>query len=92
MALKLANKCGWNDCIQTHIMPRTGDVLGDIESNDSQIRVRGKVSVTEEVDSTLFLQRLGKWPLVAFQIQAKIRSAFECERDKGRQGDEGGRP
>ena len=92
MAFELADKCGWNDCIQTHITPRAGDVLDGIERDGSQIKVRGRVSVTEEVDRTSFLHRLGKWPLVPFQVQIEIRSAFECEEDKGRQGNGGSRP
>jgi len=92
MALELADKCGWNDCIQTHITPRKGDVLDGIESNSSQIKIRGRVSVSEEVDSALFLNRLGKWPLVPFQIQTEIRSAFACEEGTEELADEGGRP
>ena len=92
MALMLADKCGWNDCIQTHITPRTGDVLDDIECSASQIKVGGRVSVTEEVDSTVFLHRLGKWPLVPFHIQTAIRHAFESEEDTKRQDDKGSCP
>lgn len=92
MALMLADKCGWNDCIQTHITPRTGDILDDIECSASQIKVKGRVSVTEAVDSTLFLHRLGKWSSMPFHIQTAIRRAFESEEDTESQDDKGSCP
>ncbi len=92
MAMELAGKCDWNECIQTYIKSSTGNGLDVIENDSSQIKVRGRVSVIEKVNSTFFLERLGKWPLVPFQIQAEIRRVFECEEGTGRQSDEGGQP
>ncbi len=92
MALGLADKCGWNDCIQTYITPQTGDVLEIVERDNSRLVIRGSASVTKEVDSTAFLRRLGKWPLAPFQIQDEIRSAFKRESDLRRRGNGGDRP
>ncbi len=90
-ALKLADICGWDDCIQTHITARTANVLDVIENTPSHITLKGRVLNTEHVDSKSFLQHLGRWPLVPFQMQTEIRSAFECDEDAGAQDDEGGR-
>lgn len=74
VALELAIKCNWNDCIQTRITLAEGDFPGSFERTGSQVVLPGKVTtVTEEVDKTKFLHHLGQWPPIARQIESKVR-------------------
>ncbi len=74
VALKLARKCKWNDCIQTKITLAEGDYPGSFERNNLQIVLPGKVTrVTEEVDIDRLLRRLGRYPLIDPQVEAEMR-------------------
>jgi hypothetical protein len=78
VAVELASKCNWNDCIQTRITLAEGPVDDGLpesfERNDLQVVLPGRVTTTEEVDETKFLHRLGQWPLIAPQIESEVRT------------------
>ena len=75
VAVELANKCNWNHCIQTRITLAEGDLPESFERNDLQVVLPGRVTaVTEEVDESKFLHRLGQWPLIAPQIESEVRN------------------
>ncbi len=84
VALELARKCSWNDCIQTRITLVEGDFPESFERKGLQVVLPGRVKETnEEVDTASFLRRLGEWPLVSPKIESKVRkklvSAHETE-------------
>ena len=86
-ALELARKCNWNDCIQTRITLAEGDYPGSFQRNGLQVVLPGRVrTVTEEVDTATFLRRLGQWPPLDPETEAKVRkglkSAQEIEEQK----------
>lgn len=63
VALELARKCGWNDCIRTRVTLAGSDFPERFERKGLQVVLPGRVkSVTEEVDRATFLRRLGQWP------------------------------
>lgn len=91
VAVELASKCNWNDCIQTRITLAEGDLPESFERKDLQEVLPGRVTtVTEEVDEAKFLHRLGQWPLIAPQIESevrkKIRSLQEIEEEANGNG------
>ena len=74
VAVELADKCNWNDCIQTRITLAEGDLPESFERKDLQVVLPGRVTtVTEEVDETKFLRRLGQWPMIAPDIESEVR-------------------
>jgi hypothetical protein len=88
VALKLARKCKWNDCIQTRITLAEGDYAGDFEQNDLQILLPGRVTaVTEEVDIDRFLRHLGRHQPIAPQIEAEMRKILVSAQKIGEKGD-----
>jgi len=74
VAVELAGKCNWNDCIQTRITLAEGDLPESFERKGLQVVLPGRVTtVTEEVDEAKFLHRLGQWPPIAPQIESEVR-------------------
>lgn len=74
VALELASKCNWNDCIRTRITLAEGDFPESFERKGLQVVLPGRVTtVTEEMDKAKFLHRLGQWPPVARQIESEVR-------------------
>lgn len=74
VALELASKCNWNDCIQTRITLEDGDLPESFERKGLQFVLPGRVStVIEEVDEVKFLHRLGQWPPIDPQIESEVR-------------------
>ena len=78
VAVELASKCNWNDCIQTRITLAEGlpdeKLPESFERKDLQVVLPGRVTtVTEEVDEAKFLHRLGQWPPIATQIESEVR-------------------
>lgn len=74
VAVELANKCNWNDCIQTRIALAEGDLPESFERTGLHVVVPGRVTaVTEEVDEANFLHRLGQLPPIASQIESEVR-------------------
>ena len=74
VAVELASKCNWNDCIQTRITLAEGDLPESFERKGLQVVLPGRVmSVTGEVDEAKFLHRLGQWPPIALQIESEVR-------------------
>lgn len=74
VAVELANKCNWNDCIQTRITLAEGNLPESFERTGLQVVFPGRVTtVTEEVDEAKFLHRLGQWPPIAPQIESEVR-------------------
>ena len=74
IAAELAKKCNWNDCIVTRITLAEGDLPGSFERKDLQVVIPGKVTtITEEVDESKFLNRLGQWPPIAPRIESEVR-------------------
>ncbi len=88
VALELARKCSWNNCIQTHITLTEGDYPESFERKGLQMVFPGRVRVTEEVDMASFLCRLGKWPLIPPQIESDIRKLLSA-KEEDEQGNEG---
>jgi len=74
VAVELASKCNWNDCIQTRITLAEGDLPESFERKGLQVVLPGRVTtVTEEVEETKFLHRLGQWPPIASDIESEMR-------------------
>lgn len=74
VAVELASKCNWNDCIQTNITLAEGDLPESFERKGLQVVLPGRVTiVTEEVDEAKFLHRLGQWPPIALKIESEVR-------------------
>ena len=88
VALELARKCKWDDCIQTRITLAEGDHAGNFERNDLQIVLPGRVTaVTEEVDIDRFLRRLGRYPLIDPEIEAEMRKNLVSAQQIEKKGD-----
>ena len=74
VAVELASKCNWNDCIQTRITLAEGDLPENFERKGLQVVLPGRVmSVTGEVDEAKFLHRLGQWPPIDLQVESEVR-------------------
>jgi len=74
VAIEIANKCNWNECIQTRITLAEGDLPESFERTGLQVVFPGRVTtVTEEVDEAKFLHRLGQWPPIDPQIESEVR-------------------
>ncbi|KJS30245.1 MAG: hypothetical protein VR64_16110 [Desulfatitalea sp. BRH_c12] len=74
VAVELASKCNWNDCIQTRITLAEGNLPESFERKGLQVVLPGRVTtVKEEVDEVKFLHRLGQWPPIAPQIESEVR-------------------
>jgi len=90
VALDLAKKSNWNDCIQTHITLAEGDLPESFKREGLQVVLPGKVTTREKVDKAKFMHRLGQWPPVDLQIQSEIRKNFvsqqEIEKKESRNG------
>ena len=84
VAVKLASKCNWYDCIQTRITLAEGDLPESFERKALQVVLPGKVTnITEEVDKAKFLHRLGQWPPIAHQIESEVRKKFLSVQEIG---------
>ena len=89
VALELARECSWNDCIQTRITLAGGDYPASFERSDLQVVLPGRVTaVTEEVDMEPFLHRLGRWPPINLQIEAKMRKTLVNGKESEKRTDE----
>lgn len=74
VAVELARKCDWDDCIRTRITLAEGDFPENFERKGLQVVLPGRVTtVTEEVDEAKFLHRLGQWPPIVPQIESEAR-------------------
>ena len=74
VAVELASKCNWNDCFRTRITLAESDLPESFERKGLQVVLSGRVkTVTEEVDETKFLHRLGQWPPIAPQTESETR-------------------
>ena len=74
VAVELARKCDWDDCIRTRITLAEGDFPENFERKGLQVVLPGRVTtVTEEVDEAKFLHRLGQWPPIAPRIESEAR-------------------
>jgi hypothetical protein len=85
VALELAHKSNWNDCIQTRVTLTDGDFPESFERKGRQLVLPGRVTVTEEVDTATFLRRLGQWPQVASQIESEVREKLVSAQETGEQ-------
>ena len=74
IAVELASNCKWSDCIRTRVTLAEGDLPERFERKGLQVVLPGRVTtVTEEVDETGFLHRLGQWPPIAPRIESEVR-------------------
>mgnify|MGYP003608626620 CR=1 FL=1 len=74
VAVELASKCNWNDCIQTRLTLEEGALLESFKRKGLQVVFPGRVkTVKEEVDEAKFLHRLGQWPPIDPQIEFEVR-------------------
>ncbi|MXY70524.1 MAG: hypothetical protein F4Y47_18495 [Acidobacteriia bacterium] len=93
LALELARKCKWNDCIQTRITLVEGNYPHSFERNALEVVLPGMLkAVTEEVDMDKFLRRLGRWPLIDPQIEAEIRTNLMNAEGIEEPGNENSKP
>jgi len=93
VALDLARRCKWNDCIQTRITLTEGDYPDSFVRKGLQIVLPGTVSaVTEEVDMDGFLRHLRQWPLMAPQIKAEMREHLIDAQNSKKQRDGRSKP
>jgi len=74
VAVELASKCYWNDCIQTRITLGEGDLPESFERKGLQVILPGRVTTVTEVNKEKFLHRLGQWPPIAPQIESEVRN------------------
>jgi len=83
VAVELARKCNWNDCIRTRITLAEGDFPESFERKGFQVVLPGRVTTVEEVDMAKFLHRLGQWPPVARQIESEVRKKLVSAQEIG---------
>ena len=81
VALELARKCHWNDCIQTRITLAEGDCPEEFKRNGLQILLPGEVTAVTEVAKGNFLHRLGQWPPIDSDLESELRN--KLTRGKG---------
>lgn len=74
VAVELAIKCYWNDCIQTRITLGDGNLPESFELKGLQVILPGRVTTVTEVNEAKFLHRLGQWPPIAPQIESEVRN------------------
>jgi hypothetical protein len=85
VAVELARKCNWNDCIQTRITLADSDDLPEsfVERKDFEVVIQGEVVKTStEVDEVKFLHRLGQWPPIAIQVESEVRKKLALVTEK----------
>ena len=91
IAVELASKCNWNDCIQTRITLAESDLPESFERKGMQLVLPGRVKmVTEEVDVVKFLHHLRQWPPIDPKIESEIRKklvSFQATERKANGGD-----
>lgn len=86
VAVELASKCNWNDCIQTRITMAEGDLPESFERKGLQVVLPGRVTtVTEEVEEAKFLHRLGQWPPIAPDIESEVREKLAHATEERKQ-------
>jgi len=85
VAVELASKCNWNDCIQTRITLAEGDLPESFERKGLQVVIPGRVKAVEEVDEVKFLHRLGQWPPIAPEIESEVREKLALATEKTEQ-------
>ncbi len=84
VAVELASKCNWNDCIQTRITLAEGDLPESFERKGLQVVLPGRVTtVKEQVDKAKFLRRLGQWPPITRQIESEVRKKLVSVQEIG---------
>ncbi len=84
VALELASRCNWNDCIQTNITLAEGDLPESFERKGLQVVLPARVTtVTEEVDKAKFLHHLGHWPPIVPQIESEVRKKLVSVKEIG---------
>ncbi len=82
VAVELASKCNWNDCIQTRITLAEGDFPESFEREGLQVILPGRITnVAREVDKNKFLHRLGQWPPIACQVESEVRKKFASAQE-----------
>lgn len=82
VAVALAGKCNWNDCIQTRITLVEGELPESFERQGLEVVLPGRVTaVTEEVDKARFLRCLGQWPPIARQIESEVRKKLASAQE-----------
>ena len=74
VAVELASKCYWNDCIQTRITLGDGNLPESFERKGLHVILPGRVTTVTEVNEEKFLHRLGQWPPIAPQIESEVRN------------------
>ena len=80
-ALKLAQKCNWNDCIQTRITLAEGDYPKSFQRNGLQVVLPGMVKPVEGVVMAKFLRRLGQWPPLDPETEAEARKGLKSAQE-----------
>ncbi len=75
VAAELARECDWNDCFQTRITLAGSDLPESFECKGLQVVLPGRVkSVSEELDTSKFLQCLGQWPPIDAELETRVRN------------------
>jgi len=84
VAVELASKCNWNDCIQTRITLAEGDLPESFGRKGLEVVIPGRVETnTVEVDKAKFLRRLGQWPPIVRQIDSEVREQLLSVQELG---------
>jgi hypothetical protein len=81
VALELAHKCHWNDCIQTRITLAESDGPEEFKRNGSQVLLPGEVTAVTEVVKGNFLHRLGSWPPIDSDLESELRNRLTRGKD-----------
>ena len=90
-ALKFAQECKWNDCIQTRItLADSNDLPERFERKDFELVIPGEVKISTEVDEVKFLRRLGQWPPIAIQDESEVRKKLTIQDESDQENSGGG--
>ena len=82
MALAIAKKCDWNDCIETRITLAESEYPKVFERKGLQVVLPGRVTnVSEQVDMNTFLNHLAQWSLVGVQVRAEVCNILARAQD-----------
>ena len=82
IAVELASKCNWNDCIQTRITLAECDLPEIFERKGMEVVLPGRVKAVTEVDDVKLLHRLGHWPPIAPEIESEVREKLALATEK----------
>ena len=89
VALELASRCHWNECIRTRITLMNGDYPESFAREGWQVVLPGRIrELNEEAEVDAVLRRLRGRPWIAPEIEAEVRKRWVESQESGGMGRE----